>query len=148
MFLREKGSLMSPFILGDARIFIVLRAWMCGVHVRFESRRQKSNYRLLLLRGTPKANVSFPWEDLKIPYYPTERFILRISIFCKLPFIGSIGCLHQFETVRVRTMIVVHKWSRLILHYFFFLYKRNKDSSDTCVLDQAKNGSSFDTARN
>ncbi|KYN10649.1 hypothetical protein ALC57_17255 [Trachymyrmex cornetzi] len=31
---------------------------------------------LLLLRGTPKANVSFPREDLKVAYYPTERFIL------------------------------------------------------------------------
>ncbi|KYQ57159.1 hypothetical protein ALC60_03825 [Trachymyrmex zeteki] len=35
---------------------------------------------LLLLRGTPKANVSFPREDLKVAYYPTERFILRSSI--------------------------------------------------------------------
>ncbi|KYN43946.1 hypothetical protein ALC56_01484 [Trachymyrmex septentrionalis] len=35
---------------------------------------------LLLLRGTPKANVSFPREDLKVAYYPTERFILRSSV--------------------------------------------------------------------
>lgn len=124
---RPRGSVLTGAGGGGSSSFCA------RVHVRFESRRQKSNYRLLLLRGTPKANVSFPREELEVAYYPTERFILRISIFCKPPFIGAL-CLHQFETVRARTMIVAYQRSRTCFALlFFFLYKRNIDSSHTSV---------------
>lgn len=76
-FLREKGSLMSPSVLGVLRVFIVLHTrarvrvyvcvCVCAVYTCASNREDKrviTNY--YFFGGTPKANVSFPREELEV----------------------------------------------------------------------------------
>lgn len=86
---RPRGSVLKGG--GGEDLHRFAHVCVCGVHVRFESRRQKSNYRLLLLRGTPKANVSFPRgaRGSLLSYrtvYLTYQHILQTAIYRRSVF--------------------------------------------------------------
>lgn len=152
----ERGGKLnvSPSVLGGSvlKVSIVLRACVFAVYTCVSNREdKKSNYKLLLLRGTPKANVSFP----RAPRISRQLNILPndlsyVSAYFANRLLLGAPCLHQFETVRARMTIISCRRSRTRFAFLFFPYKRNRDSSHTCVciLDQATNGSSLDTARN
>jgi len=106
-FLREK---LNVSVLEDPclRVFIVLRACVCDVHVRFKNQEDKrviTGY--YFAKGERVVSSRGARDSLYIFYrtvYLTYQHILQ-TVYP--PFIGT-SCLHQFKTVRVRTMIVVH----------------------------------------
>lgn len=117
----------------------MLRACMFPEYTCVSNREdKKSNYKLLLLRGTPKANVLFPQASRilrQLNILPND--LSYVSAYFANRLLSGVPCLHQFETVRARTLIIE---DRGVVCFFFFLYKRNRDSSSTfvCILNQAR----------
>lgn len=137
---RPRGSVLS--------VFIILRACACGVHVRFESRRQKSNYRLTTSSRYAKGERVVSSRGARgslISYrmvYLTYQHILQTAFHRRSVFAPIRNSSHTNDDRRPS------KIEDLFRVFFFYIKGIMIPITLAYVLDQAKNGSSPDIARN